>query len=261
MNSIEIVELHKRYKNSRDAIQELTLSIPYGTLFGLIGPNGAGKSTIINVLAGTVQRTAGRIFMLGREILRDDYQYKKEIGFVLDQAMFLEKLTTEEFLKFVGLLQGMSEREVIGRMNEILAFLSLEEKRNEWIDTLSAGMKKKVSLAAAIIHQPKLLILDEPLESIDPVSGKQIKEMLRQMANKGITVFLSSHNLETVESLCDEVAIINKGRLVFQSRTEDIRRKIKNEVSKETYQSLEEIFLDVVSGNGGEHSPRKLSWL
>lgn len=261
MNSIEIIRLQKKYPTGTNAVLDLTLRISSGTLFGLLGPNGAGKSTVINILAGTVQRTEGRLFIFGNEVHRDEYQYKKEIGFLLDQPTYLEKLTIEEFLKFAGLLQGVSERETTVRINEILSFLSLEEKRTEWIESLSIGMKKKVCLAAAILHQPKLLVLDEPLESIDPVSGKQIKIMLRHLVNKGTTVLLSSHNLDVVETLCDEVAIINKGRLVFQSKTEDIHRKIKNEVSKETYQSLEEIFLDVVLENGRDHSPKKLSWL
>ena len=147
------------------------------------------------------------------------------------------------------------------RTVELIDFLELTEKHNEWIEKCSAGTKKKVSLAAAIIHRPKLLILDEPLEGIDPVSAKQIKDMLRDMVSKGATVFMSSHNLDTVEKLCDEVAIINRGQLVFQSRTEDIRKKIKDEVSQETYQSLEEIFIDVVSKDGERKEKKKLSWL
>jgi len=148
-----------------------------------------------------------------------------------------------------------------GDLCRLLEFFELEEKSEEWIETYSAGMKKKVSLAAAMIHAPRLLILDDPLESTDPVSAKRIKDMLRYMVEKGATVFMSSHDLDTVEKICDEVAIINKGRLLFQAKTEDIRKKIKDEVSLETYQSLEEIFLDVVSKDGDQKVNKKLSWL
>lgn len=149
--------------------------------------------------------------------------------------------------------------EIEKRVSELLHFFELKEKGGERIEFCSKGMKKKVSLAAAMIHHPKLLILDEPLEGIDPSSAKQIKDTLRLMAEKGVTVILSSHNLDTVEKFCDEVAIINDGKLVFKGETEKI--KVKDEVTRETYRSLEEIFIDVTTIDNQRKKIRKLSWL
>jgi len=261
MNCIEIKSLRKIYKKGIVGLEDLFLNVPKGSLFGFLGPNGAGKSTTINILAGIIRRDAGDISILGTTVHDEDYEYKRWIGFVLEQPTYFEKLTVKEYLEFVGSMYDLDISETKKRTDELIDFFALAEEQNEWIEKYSAGMKKKVALAAAIIHQPKLLILDEPLEGIDPVSAKQIKDMLRDMVNKGTTIFMSSHNLDTVEKLCDEVAIINKGKFVFQSKTEDIRKKMKDEASQETYQSLEEVFIDVVSQDGEEKEKKKLSWL
>jgi len=145
------------------------------------------------------------------------------------------------------------------RTRELIRFFQLEEKQDKWIETYSSGMKKKVSLAAALMHQPELLILDEPLEGIDPVSAKLIKDNLRLMARQGVTVLISSHVLDTIEKLCDEIAIVHQGKRVLQARTGDLRTRIKNEITGETFQSLEEIFIDTVSGGDGQS--QTLSWL
>jgi len=253
--------LRKIYKTNVHALDALDLDVPEACIFGLLGPNGAGKSTTINILAGILRKTSGEISILGEKILDDDYAYKRNVGFILEKPHYIEKLTAVEYLEFVSAMYGFEGQQTKKRIDQLLEFFELQDKRKEWIETYSAGMKKKISLAAAIVHRPKLLILDEPLEGIDPVSAKHIKDMLKLMKQKGTTILLTSHNLDTIEKLCDEVAIINKGKLVFQSKTEDIRKKIKDEVSQETYQSLEEIFLDVVSGDGQEKQPKKLSWL
>jgi ABC-2 type transport system ATP-binding protein len=261
MNSVELIGLTKIYNKTVLAVDALDLKIPESCIFGLLGPNGAGKSSIINMLAGIVRRTSGEILVSEKRISDDDFEYKRNIGFVLESPCYIEKLTAEEYLEFVGSMYGIGKTETTKLTQELIEFFDLGAKRNEWIETYSSGMKKKVSLAAALMHRPKVLILDEPLEGIDPVSAKRIKENLRLMSNKGTSVLITSHVLETMERLCDEVAIIHKGKLVFQSKTEDISKKIKNEVSQETYQSLEEIFVDIVSEEGGEQTQRKLSWL
>lgn len=261
MSAIEIKNLKKVYRHNQLAVDDLSLTIPQSSVFGILGPNGAGKSTIINILSGIVKKTAGEISVLGEKIERDDYEYKRSVGFVLEQPHYLEKLTVKEYLHFVGAMYEIEGNEVKIRTKELINFFDLGEKENSWIETYSTGMKKKVSLAAAMIHQPRLLILDEPLEGIDPVSARQIKDNLLLMADKGISVVITSHNLDTVEKFCDKVAIIDKGKLVFQAKTEDIRKKIKNEVTQETYQSLEEIFVDVISTNSGKKQTKKLSWL
>lgn len=261
MNAIEIQNLKKIYKKKVLAVDDFSMVVPESSIFGLLGPNGAGKSTIMNILAGIIRRTDGDISILDESINDDDYEYKRKVGFVLEEAHYIERLTVKEYLNFCGAMYGIKTNEIEKRTNELIDFFSLKEKENDWIETCSTGMKKKVSLAAALIHQPRLLILDEPLEGIDPVSAKQIKENLRMMADRHITVVISSHNLDTVEKLCDEVAIINKGKLVLQVKTKDIRTRIKEKMNQETYESLEELFVDVVSDDNERQNPKKLSWL
>lgn len=262
MSILQLESINKKYLFAKQpAVENLNLSVSGNCIFGFLGPNGAGKSTTINIIARMVKKDTGKVLFCGREIKDGDYEYKTHIGFVLEKPTYFEKLTVKEYLEFVASMYNLDRTETKTRTEELIEFFDLTEKQNQWIEKYSAGMKKKVSLAAAIIHKPELLILDEPLEGIDPVSAKQIKDMLRSMVDKGATVFMSSHNLDTVEKLCDEVAIINKGKLVFQSKTEEIRKKIKNELGQETYQSLEEIFIDVVSPNGEQREKKKLSWL
>lgn len=261
MNILEIKGLSKTYSRNIRALNELDLSVPTGSIFGFLGPNGAGKTTTINTLAGLVKRDKGEIYLFGNMIREGDYHYKQLVGWVLESPIYFEKLTTREYLEFVAAMYRIPKDEAKKRASELVDFLDLTGKERTWIESLSAGMKKKVSLAAAIIHRPRMLILDEPLEGIDPVSARHIKETLRLMVGKGTTVFLSSHALDTVEKLCDEVAIINKGKVVFQSKTVDIRKKIRGGVGQETSASLEDIFIYVVSGDGEDKQRRKLSWL
>lgn len=260
-NSIEIRGLSKKYANGTIGLDELTISIPEGTLFALTGPNGAGKSTTINIVAGILRKSAGEISVFGEKVTDHDYEYKRSIGFVLERPHYIEKLTGGEYLRFVAAMYGVESGIAEKRVLELLAFFDLEEKRNDLIESYSAGMKKKISLAAALIHHPRLLILDEPLEGIDPVAASQIKGALKEMVAKGATILLSSHLLDTVEKLCDKVAILNKGKLVFQSDMVDIRTTLKTQTSRETYQSLEEIFLDTVVSDGERKQSRGLSWL
>lgn len=259
MNSLELHGLRKRYKRKIQALDGLDLEVPAGSIFGLLGPNGAGKSTAINIIAGVVRRNDGEVRVLGEPIGDFDYEYKRRTGFVLEKPVYIEKLTVKEYLEFAAAMFGLEESEGRQRAGELIRFFHLEDKQDKWIETYSSGMKKKVSLAAALIHHPELLILDEPLEGIDPVSAKLIKDNLRLMAEQGVTVLISSHGLDTIEKLCDRIAIIHKGKRVLQVRTEDLRSRIKNEITGETFQSLEEIFLETVgSGDGQEQT---LSWL
>ncbi len=261
MNAIELVGLRKSYGRNVVGVDGLDLVVEEGTLIGFVGPNGAGKSTTINIIAGLIRKDEGAVRLLGREIQPADFEYKGEIGFVLEKPNFIEKLDAREYLRFVASMYGLGQQEANGRIDELLEFFELAAKKKERIDSFSAGMKKKVSLAAALIHRPRILILDEPLEAIDPVSAKVIKDNLKLMVREGTTVLLSSHVLDTVEKLCDEIAIINKGRIIFRSRMEDIRSKLKDEMGQDTLSSLEEIFVRVVGEDGGAGVDKKLSWL
>jgi ABC-2 type transport system ATP-binding protein len=257
---IVIKELTKRYGDI-EAVYSLSLTIPSGSLFGLVGPNGAGKTTTVNILTGVVRPTSGQVRILGLDLQQNPVEIKKQLGVVPEGMALFEGLTGEEHLTFVSRVYDVPREEAQRRIEDVLILFELDGVARRLIETYSQGMKKKLSFAAAIMHNPKVLFLDEPFESVDPISRKTMKEILLVMQKKGVTILLTSHALETVESLCDEVTIINKGRLVFQSKTEEIRKRIKDEISQETYQSLEEIFLDVVSDNGEEKQPKKLSWL
>ncbi|MCL5020290.1 MAG: ABC transporter ATP-binding protein [Bacteroidetes bacterium] len=261
MKAVELIGLEKAYRKDVRALDGLNLDVEEGSLLGFVGPNGAGKSTTINIVSGLVRKDAGQVRLLGEEIQPTDFEYKRKIGFVLENPRYIDKLTPREYLRFVAGMYNLGAKEANGRIDELLDFLDLEAKRKARIETLSAGMKKKVSLAAALIHRPKILILDEPLEAIDPVSAKAIKDNLKLMVQNGATVLLSSHVLDTVEKLCDEIAIINKGRIVFRSRMEDIRARLKDALGQDTYSSLEEIFVEVVTQSSGGGVEKRLSWL
>jgi ABC-2 type transport system ATP-binding protein len=257
---IEIINLNKRYSRLL-ALKSLSLSIRSSTIFGLVGPNGAGKTTLINIMTGIIPRTSGKISVLGLDIDTNPLEIKKQIGVVPEGMALFEGLTGEEHLVFVGRIYGLSALTIKQRVEEALDVLSLSDSKSRQIESYSQGMKKKLSFAAAILHNPKVLFLDEPFENVDPITRKIMKDILIEMRLKGATIFLTSHVLETVESFCDEVAIINKGELIYQSKTEDIRNKVKNEITQETYQSLEEIFIDVVSNKSVEKSKGILSWV
>lgn len=261
MKAIELVGLQKSFSMNVKALDGLDLAVDEGTLLGFVGPNGAGKSTTINIISGLIKKDAGEVRLLGEEIKPTDFEYKRSVGFVLENPRYIEKLTGREYLQFVASMYGIDDSDAKLRIEELLDFFDLEKKKSARIESFSAGMKKKMSLAAAMIHRPKILVLDEPLEAIDPISAKAIKDNLKLMVQAGTTVLLSSHVLDTVEKLCDEIAIINKGKIVFRSTMEDIRSRLKGEVGQETYSSLEEIFVEVVGGDAGDEGERRLSWV
>ncbi len=261
MKAIELIGLKKTYSGGVRALAGLDLSVDEGTLLGFVGPNGAGKSTAINIMAGLIRKDEGEVRLLGKDIGPADFEFKRDVGFVLETPSYIEKLTAREYLNFAAAMYDIGARTAKSRIDELLDFFDLEKKKKAAIETFSAGMKKKMSLAAAIIHRPKILILDEPLEAIDRISARAIKENLRLMVRNGATVLLSSHVLDTVEKLCDEIAIVNGGKIVYRNTMSDIRIRLKNELELEAYSSLEEIFIQVVGGDGEDDAGKKLSWL
>jgi ABC-2 type transport system ATP-binding protein len=257
---IQLDKLLKIYKKNVVALNRLTLDVPKGCIFGFVGPNGAGKSTTINLLANILRKNGGVIKIFGEMIEYGDYKYKRRVGFLLERPTYVEKLTITEYLDFIGRMYKIENKVRSYKIDELIDHMDLRGKKDVLIETLSAGMKKKTALAAAFIHEPELLILDEPFESVDPLSANMVKHNFGHMKRKGGTVFLSSHHLDTVERICDEVAIVQNGEVVFQSATGDLKTKVKNELTRETYQSLEEIFIDVVS-DSGQNNDRRFSWL
>jgi ABC-2 type transport system ATP-binding protein len=257
---IEVIELKKSY-GEHLVLKNISFLIEQGTFWGLVGPNGAGKTTLINLLCGASKPNSGRINVMGFDITKNEGDIKKNIGVLPEGLALFDGLTGYEQLTFVGKVYGLEKKINEDRISELLNLLDLRNDAHKMIETYSQGMKKKLSFAASILHDPKVLFLDEPFENIDPLSRKIMKNIMVSLLQKGVTIIITSHSLELVENLCTEIAIINKGDIVYRSKTVDIRNKIKNELTRETYQSLEEIFIDVVSDNKEEYSKGKLSWL
>jgi ABC-2 type transport system ATP-binding protein len=254
MNAIELDGIEKSYDSGQRVIDGLTLHVPEGQIFGFLGINGAGKTTTIRILAGLQRSDTGRTRIFGREVEPGRTEHLGEIGFVLDEPMYFDWMSPEEYWKFAGGMYGLEHTTISTRLTELLGFFDLQEKKDDPIATLSTGMKKKVSLGAALIHRPKLIVLDEPLEGIDALAASTIKEALMLAAKKGTTVFLTSHVLDTVERLCTDVAILHRGTVILQCPTSAVRSLVRPTLPSQTYASLEELFVDTVSD--GTHRNR-----
>ncbi len=227
------------------AVDHLSFRVARGRFFGFLGPNGAGKSTTIKMLTGLLRPTAGDAVVEGVRLSQDLLGVKRVIGILPEELPLYERLTGEEYLQFAGRMYGLPRAETGRRAVELLEFLTLADDRGKLIADYSQGMKKKLALAAALIHNPRVLFLDEPLNGIDPVSGRVVTDLLRRMTAKGVTLFFTTHVLDVVERLCDEVAVIDRGRIVAQGTIDDIRTQ--REVGQDA--SLEDVFLKLVSAD------------
>ncbi len=258
MNSIVVRGVKKTYRGGVTALAGVDLSIPSGCIYGLVGVNGAGKSTLINVLAGVVRPDEGEITILGESVGPNDFAYKQHIGFVLDRPRYIAKLTGEEYLRFAAAMFGVEKMEATSRTSELIQFFHLEDKRDDLIESYSTGMRKKISLAAALIHSPDILVLDEPFDGLDPLASRDLVDNLRAMADSGVTILLSSHALGTVERLCERVAIIHLGRIIMESSLEELRRHAAAADRNAGEGSLEDVFLRAISSDNPQH---RLSWV
>jgi ABC-2 type transport system ATP-binding protein len=238
----------------KTAVDALSFRVARGRFFGFLGPNGAGKSTTIKMLTGLLRPTSGDASIEGHPISGDLLEVKRIIGVLPEELPLYERLTGEEYLHFAGRMYGLSPSETRHRTDELLEFLSLSEDRGTFLLDYSQGMKKKVALAAALIHNPRVVFLDEPLNGIDPISGRIVTDLLRRMAQKGVTLFFTTHVLDVVERLCDEVAIIDHGRIVAQGSLDEIRSQ--RAVGRDA--SLEDVFLKLVDADVWR---RDLTWI
>ncbi|WP_235950434.1 ABC transporter ATP-binding protein [Phycicoccus flavus] len=211
--AIELSGLVKEFRGRR-VVHELSLAVPRGSLFGLVGPNGAGKTTTLSMATGLLRPTAGTARVLGIDVWADPAAAKAVMGVSPDGMRLFEQLSGRELLRYVGALRRMPAEDVAARSEELLAVLDLAGDANTVVADYSAGMVKKISLAAALIHAPRLLVLDEPFEAVDPVSGQAIRTILRRYVATGGTVVMSSHVMELVEGLCDRVAVVAGGRVL-----------------------------------------------
>src|SRR5213076_1575283 len=236
--AIDVQQLWKSY-DGKPALQGLSLDAREGEIFGLIGPNGAGKTTTLKILVGLLRPDAGFVRVKDHDVLVDPVSYKADIGYMPEAPTLPEYLTPSEFLGYVGRIRNLPRDRIATRTRELLTILDLGPKADETIASLSKGMKAKLAFAAAIIHEPSILILDEPLIGIDPAGQHLLKERLTGIARSGGTVLVSTHQLDTAERLCDRVAIVNHGRNVATGSLESLRAS----VDTGEHASLEEIFL------------------
>lgn len=242
IDAIRITNLVKRYGNS-PAVENLSLSVPKGSMFGFLGPNGSGKSTTIGCLTGLLDPTSGTVEILGGRFTAESAELKRRMGVMPETLGLFEPLYAHEFLAFVARMYGLQEDEVQQRVKDLLGALELTESRKTLAE-YSTGMRKRVSFAAAVIHSPDVLFLDEPFESIDPAGVALLKQWLRRFTEQGRTVFITSHVLETVERLCDRVAIITKpGKLLWQGDITVLARDGAVQFDGREFESLEEFFL------------------
>jgi ABC-2 type transport system ATP-binding protein len=241
------------------AVDGIDLQVESGQFFGFLGPNGAGKSTTIKMLTGLLAPSSGRMSLLGLDFSQHPIEVKRQIGVVPEGMGLFERLNAPEYLEFVGRMYGLDKATTRKRSDELLEFMQLADRSKTMIADYSHGMQKKLALAAAVIHGPRILFLDEPFEGVDALAAGALKELLARMTERGVTIFLTSHVLEIVERLCSHVAIIKKGQLVAQGSMDQLRAGVPS-VEGRTL-TLEDIFLSVV-GQGADRSQlEELSWL
>ena len=241
------------------AVDGVDLEVESGQFFGFLGPNGAGKSTTIKMLTGLLVPTAGRVSLLGVDFAAHPVEVKRQIGVVPEGMGLFERLTAPEYLQFVGRMYGLDRPTTRKRSEELLEFMQLADRSKTLIADYSHGMQKKLALAAAVIHGPRILFLDEPFEGVDALAAGALKALLGRMTDRGVTIFLTSHVLEIVERLCSHVAIIKKGQLVAQGSIEQLRAGVPGAEGRTS--TLEDIFLSVVGGGVSQPQIEELSWL
>lgn len=244
------------------AVDNVTFSVATGQFFGFLGPNGAGKSTTIKMLTGLLEPSSGSVEILGQRFSAASLDLKRQIGVVPEGMALLGRLTASEYLRFVGRMYGLDRETTNRRTEELLEFMKLANESKKLVTDFSHGMQKKLALAAAVIHGPKVLFLDEPFEGVDAVAAGMLKSMLQGMIQRGATIFLTTHVLEIVERLCSHVAIISQGRLVANGSLEELRAGVASTLpgAEDRRLTLEEIFLSIV-GAGNLEPTQELSWL
>jgi ABC-2 type transport system ATP-binding protein len=220
--AIDILGLSKRF-GQKIAVDNLSLTIPRGSFFGLVGPNGAGKTTTLRMATGLLRPDAGQVRIDGVDVWPNPASVKARLGLVPDGLLLFERLSANEMLLYAGLLRGMPEDQVLARSGELLDVLGLKDDANKLIVDYSHGMRKKTALACALLHRPPVLVLDEPFEGIDPVSAVNMRTVLERYTASGGTVIMSSHVMDLVERMCDHVAVIAGGRIVANGPIDALR--------------------------------------
>jgi len=258
--AVETSRLVKQFGNFV-AVDHIDLRVNRGSFFGFLGPNGAGKSTTIKMLTGLLAPTSGTLRVLDLDISSQPIEVKRRIGVVPEDLNLFERLTGAEMLSFTGRMYGLSREDIRQRSRELLELMELQDEPRKLIIEYSHGMKKKLSLASALIHRPEILFLDEPFEGVDAIASRTLKDLLSRLTARGLTVFLTSHVLEIVERLCSDIAIIAQGKLLASGSLNELRKGIRMEGDGEGPVSLEEYFIHVVGGTRSSNEEEVLQWL
>lgn len=247
-SALSIRGLHKSY-GSKVSVNRVDLHVPRGSFFGLVGPNGAGKTTLLSMAVGLLRPDAGTSVVLGSDVWSDRLNAKRQLGVLPDGLALPEFLTGREVLTYLGRLRGLDPALVDARAQELLTMMGLVDAERTLVVDYSTGMRKKIGLATALLHDPGLLVLDEPFEAVDPLSAVTLKRILTQLVAQGRSVVLSSHVMTLVEELCDTVAVMSNGRVVASGPLAQVRGKV----------TLDEAFVALVDPHSG--GPETLSWL
>jgi ABC-2 type transport system ATP-binding protein len=240
--------LSKRY-GALVAVDDLCFEIRPGEVFGFLGRNGAGKTTTIRMMMGLLEPSAGTVFLGGHDIAREPERAKAITGYLPDRPHLYDKLTGAELLRFVGGLYGLDAAEAARRSDALLEEFALVPQAGELVETFSHGMKQRLALAAALIHRPRILVLDEPMVGLDPEGALELRRRLQRLAGEGVTIFLSTHSLAVAEELCSRIAILDQGRLVALGSLAELRARAAAEAGRAHDRgdaTLEAVFLDIL---------------
>ena len=218
---IEVTQLVKTY-GEKEALRSISFSVPPGQVCGYLGPNGAGKSTTVKILTGTLRPTSGRAVVAGFDVVEEPLEVKKRIGYVPETGAVYSALSANEYLALVGALHGLEPEQVAASAQRALRLFQLEDAADRLLDTLSKGMRQKVVISAALLHDPEVVLFDEPLSGLDANAAHTIKDLLRSLAARGKTILFCSHMLDVVERLCDHVLILHEGQIVAQGSTREV---------------------------------------
>ena len=240
---IELVGLVKRF-GSHTAVAGLDLKVEPGEIFGFLGPNGAGKTTTVKMITGLLKPTAGRVRVAGFDVAEQTLEAKRAMGLVPDEPFVYPKLTGTEYLRFVGELYGVPLADMSRRIPELLELFELAPWGGELVESYSHGMRQKLVLAGILLHDPKVLVLDEPMVGLDPKAGRLVKDIVRRLADRGTAIFMCTHVLEIAEKLCDRVGIMIGGKLIACGTTAELEAQ-----SKKSGSDLESIFLSLTGGS------------
>ncbi len=233
------------------AVDNISLHVRAGELFGFLGPNGAGKTTTIKMITGLLQPTAGSILVAGIDLAESPEDTKRRVGFIPDRPFIYNRLTAVEFLRFIGGLWEMPGRDIAGRGGRLLDLFELTGWENELVESFSHGMRQKLILAGALLHDPEVIVVDEPMVGLDPAGIRLVKDIFRELCSRGRSVFMSTHTLAVAEETCSRVAIIQHGRLIAEGTLAELRHQSRKEGS-----GLEEVFLSLTSGE----KIKKIDW-